>query len=110
MKVREHKVLGPTVDGLSVLAVSSFDQITRLMDEGNKCRTVAATNMNAESSRSHAVFTLQITQTVTDQANTVSIVIFKLSFYSYRNHFYSLEEHISFFDIMFIYSILDMIL
>ncbi len=28
------------------------------MDEGNKARTVAATNMNETSSRSHAVFTL----------------------------------------------------
>uniref|UniRef100_A0A1I7SLJ5 Kinesin motor domain-containing protein n=1 Tax=Bursaphelenchus xylophilus TaxID=6326 RepID=A0A1I7SLJ5_BURXY len=70
LKVREHKVLGPTVDGLCVLAVGSFEQITRLMDEGNKCRTVAATNMNAESSRSHAVFTLQITQTITDVTNS----------------------------------------
>ncbi|VDM97845.1 unnamed protein product [Thelazia callipaeda] len=54
LKVREHKILGPTVDGLSVLAVSSFEQIASLMEEGNKSRTVAATNMNTESSRSHA--------------------------------------------------------
>jgi hypothetical protein len=32
------------------------------MEEGNKSRTVAATNMNAESSRSHAVFTMVVTQ------------------------------------------------
>ena len=31
------------------------------MDEGNKARTVAATNMNETSSRSHAVFTLLLT-------------------------------------------------
>ena len=36
------------------------------MSEGNKSRTVAATKMNAESSRSHAVFTLVVTQTLTD--------------------------------------------
>uniref|UniRef100_A0A7E4ZYZ4 Kinesin motor domain-containing protein n=1 Tax=Panagrellus redivivus TaxID=6233 RepID=A0A7E4ZYZ4_PANRE len=66
LKVREHKSLGPMVDGLSVLAVSSFDQIGRLMDEGNKCRTVAATNMNAESSRSHAVFTIRLTHIMAD--------------------------------------------
>ncbi|CEF68768.1 Kinesin-73 [Strongyloides ratti] len=64
LKVREHKILGPTVDGLSVLAVSSFEQINQLIDEGNKSRTVAATNMNAQSSRSHAVFTIRLTQTV----------------------------------------------
>uniref|UniRef100_A0A0N4Z4F3 Kinesin motor domain-containing protein n=1 Tax=Parastrongyloides trichosuri TaxID=131310 RepID=A0A0N4Z4F3_PARTI len=62
LKVREHKILGPTVDGLSVLAVSSFEQINQLIDEGNKSRTVAATNMNAQSSRSHAVFTIKLTQ------------------------------------------------
>ncbi|KAF8381852.1 klp-4 [Pristionchus pacificus] len=62
LKVREHKVLGPTVDGLSELAVSSFEQIEKLIEEGNRSRTVAATNMNAESSRSHAVFMIKLTQ------------------------------------------------
>ncbi|MCP9263288.1 Kinesin-like protein KIF13B [Dirofilaria immitis] len=69
LKVREHKVLGPMVDGLSVLAVSSFEQITSLMEEGNKSRTVAATNMNTESSRSHAVFNIRLTQALTDTEN-----------------------------------------
>ena len=32
------------------------------MEEGNKSRTVAATNMNESSSRSHAVFTIIFTQ------------------------------------------------
>lgn len=36
------------------------------MSEGNKSRTVAATNMNEESSRSHAVFNIIITQTLYD--------------------------------------------
>uniref|UniRef100_A0A914C1N4 Kinesin motor domain-containing protein n=1 Tax=Acrobeloides nanus TaxID=290746 RepID=A0A914C1N4_9BILA len=72
LKVREHTILGPMVDGLSVLAVSSFEQIARLIDEGNKCRTVAATNMNTESSRSHAVFTIRLTQIVSDLQNDFS--------------------------------------
>ncbi|XP_062841393.1 kinesin-like protein KIF13A isoform X1 [Trichomycterus rosablanca] len=66
LKVREHKVLGPYVDGLSQLAVTSFQDIESLMSEGNKSRTVAATNMNEESSRSHAVFSIIITQTLYD--------------------------------------------
>ncbi|XP_055426693.1 kinesin-like protein KIF13A isoform X3 [Bubalus kerabau] len=66
LKVREHKVLGPYVDGLSQLAVTSFEDIESLMSEGNKSRTVAATNMNEESSRSHAVFNIVITQTLFD--------------------------------------------
>nr|XP_020654244.1 kinesin-like protein KIF13A isoform X3 [Pogona vitticeps] len=66
LKVREHKVLGPYVDGLSQLAVTSFEDIESLMSEGNKSRTVAATNMNEESSRSHAVFNIVVTQTLYD--------------------------------------------
>ncbi|XP_051576127.1 kinesin-like protein KIF13A isoform X2 [Myxocyprinus asiaticus] len=66
LKVREHKVLGPYVDGLSQLAVTSFEDIESLMSEGNKSRTVAATNMNEESSRSHAVFSVIVTQTLYD--------------------------------------------
>ena len=59
---RELPVLGPYVENLEKLAVQTFSDISRLMDEGNKSRTVAATNMNAVSSRSHAVFTLVLTQ------------------------------------------------
>ncbi|XP_018605923.1 kinesin-like protein KIF13A isoform X3 [Scleropages formosus] len=66
LKVREHKVLGPYVDGLSQLAVTNFEDIESLMSEGNKSRTVAATNMNEESSRSHAVFNIIVTQTLYD--------------------------------------------
>ncbi|XP_037945299.1 kinesin-like protein KIF13B isoform X2 [Teleopsis dalmanni] len=72
LKVREHNVLGPYVDGLSQLAVTSYKDIDNLMTEGNKSRTVAATNMNAESSRSHAVFSVVLTQILTDQAAGVS--------------------------------------
>jgi len=42
------------------------------MCEGNKSRTVAATNMNSESSRSHAVFNIILTQTLTDLQTAVS--------------------------------------
>ncbi|XP_076306917.1 kinesin-like protein KIF13A isoform X2 [Tachypleus tridentatus] len=66
LKVREHNILGPYVDGLSTLAVSSYQDISNLMTEGNKSRTVAATNMNSESSRSHAVFNITLTCLLTD--------------------------------------------
>ena len=67
LKVREHPSLGPYVEDLSRLVVTSFDDINHLMDEGNKARTVAATNMNETSSRSHAVFTLFLTQKRLDE-------------------------------------------
>ncbi|XP_026320336.1 kinesin-like protein KIF13B isoform X4 [Hyposmocoma kahamanoa] len=72
LRVREHAVFGPYVDGLSQLAVTSFQDIDNLMTEGNKSRTVAATNMNSESSRSHAVFSVVLTQTLCDAATGVS--------------------------------------
>ena len=62
LKVREHPSTGPYVEDLAKLVVRSFMEIDHLMDEGNKARTVAATNMNETSSRSHAVFTLTLTQ------------------------------------------------
>nr|XP_033778656.1 kinesin-like protein KIF1B isoform X9 [Geotrypetes seraphini] len=62
LRVREHPLLGPYVEDLSKLAVTSYSDIADLMDAGNKARTVAATNMNETSSRSHAVFTIVFTQ------------------------------------------------
>ncbi|CDS10964.1 hypothetical protein LRAMOSA03229 [Lichtheimia ramosa] len=76
LKVREHPSTGPYVEDLSRATVESFNDINNLMDDGNKAsgrkllsfpifthaRTVAATNMNETSSRSHAVFTLFLTQ------------------------------------------------
>ncbi|XP_018415337.1 PREDICTED: kinesin-like protein KIF1C isoform X2 [Nanorana parkeri] len=62
LRVREHPIMGPYVEDLSKLAVTSYDDIADLMDCGNKARTVAATNMNETSSRSHAVFTIVFTQ------------------------------------------------
>uniref|UniRef100_A0A674B2Q0 Kinesin family member 13B n=1 Tax=Salmo trutta TaxID=8032 RepID=A0A674B2Q0_SALTR len=72
LRVREHKVFGPYVDGLSRLAVACYKDIECLMSEGNKSRTVAATNMNEESSRSHAVFNIILTHTVTDLGSGTS--------------------------------------
>ena len=46
LRVREHPSLGPYVEDLSKLMVRSYDEMMTLMDEGNKARTVAATNMN----------------------------------------------------------------
>lgn len=89
LRVREHPALGPYVEDLSKLAVTTYQDIADLIDEGNKARyslrvflafqlevtiefflfrTVAATNMNETSSRSHAVFTIFFTQQRHDAA------------------------------------------
>ncbi|CAL9702878.1 unnamed protein product [Knipowitschia caucasica] len=72
LRVREHPLLGPYVEDLSKLAVTSYTDIADLMDAGNKARTVAATNMNETSSRSHAVFTIVFTQKKHDNESDLS--------------------------------------
>ncbi|XP_078186484.1 kinesin-like protein KIF1B isoform X43 [Callithrix jacchus] len=72
LRVREHPLLGPYVEDLSKLAVTSYTDIADLMDAGNKARTVAATNMNETSSRSHAVFTIVFTQKKHDNETNLS--------------------------------------
>ncbi|NXH15712.1 KIF14 protein, partial [Bucco capensis] len=63
LRVREHPVLGPYVEGLTVNVVSSYSDIQSWLELGNKQRATAATVMNDRSSRSHSVFTLIMTQT-----------------------------------------------
>ncbi|XP_042232054.1 kinesin-like protein unc-104 isoform X1 [Homarus americanus] len=72
LRVREHPLLGPYVEDLAKLAVTTYEDIHNLIDEGNKARTVAATNMNETSSRSHAVFTIVLTQRRNDTTTKLS--------------------------------------
>lgn len=80
LRIREHPSCGPYVEDLSKIAVTSYKEIMQLMDEGNKSRTVASTNMNETSSRSHAVFTLIFTQRtevngqITEKLSKISLV------------------------------------
>ena len=56
------------------------------MIEGNKSRTVAATNMNTESSRSHAVFNIVLSRSEYDKETEVSSMAEpnKLLFFAYK--------------------------
>eukprot|EP01047_Picozoa_sp_COSAG01_P103641 COSAG01_NODE_33076_length_570_cov_1.424628_2_plen_147_part_01 len=60
------------MQGLSELFVSSAEEALNVIEIGDKCRSVAHTQMNAASSRSHSVFMLNITQRQTDGSSTVS--------------------------------------
>lgn len=62
LKVREHASFGVYVQGLSRLVANSYEEVDKLLTLGGRERTVAATKMNAASSRSHAVLTLYLTQ------------------------------------------------
>ncbi|XP_078581839.1 kinesin-like protein KIF28 isoform X1 [Branchiostoma floridae x Branchiostoma japonicum] len=62
LKVRQHPKLGFYADGLKTVAVNSYQDIENRMEEGTKNRTVAATNMNATSSRAHTIVGIKFTQ------------------------------------------------
>lgn len=62
LKVREHPKTGVYVQDLSQHTVVNYDDIDELLNRGNFNRTVASTNMNEASSRSHAIFTLKFCQ------------------------------------------------
>ncbi|NXV04446.1 KIF14 protein, partial [Cettia cetti] len=71
LRVREHPVLGPYVEGLTYGLVSypDFCLLQSWLELGNKQRATAATVMNDKSSRSHSVFTLVMTQTKVEFVN-----------------------------------------
>lgn len=62
LKVRENKLLGPYVEGLTKYPVTSYDEISRKMEEGNDNRTIGSTLMNATSSRAHTIITIEFKQ------------------------------------------------
>ncbi|XP_031758561.1 kinesin-like protein KIF28P [Xenopus tropicalis] len=62
LKVREDQHQGFYVDGLKLVPCESYAQIERLIEQGKKIRTTASTSMNASSSRSHMVITIQFKQ------------------------------------------------
>ncbi|XP_062066818.1 kinesin-like protein KIF28 [Lepus europaeus] len=67
LKVREDQHLGFYVEGLKSVPCESYAQIERLMEQGTKIRTTASTTMNASSSRSHMLITIQFKQVFLDR-------------------------------------------
>eukprot|EP00913_Durusdinium_trenchii_P025016 g23481.t1 len=57
---------GVFVEGLTRSAVSSSEDVLRLVDFGHKIRVVRSTHMNAHSSRSHAIVTLHLQQALNE--------------------------------------------
>ena len=54
--MKERPDVGVYVKDLSVFMVNNADDMDKLMTMGNKNRSIGATQMNAHSSRSHAIF------------------------------------------------------
>ncbi|KAL8655185.1 MAG: hypothetical protein Q9226_003145 [Calogaya cf. arnoldii] len=62
LPVHEEKSRGVYVKGLLEIYVSSIQEVYEVMRRGGLARATAATNMNQESSRSHSIFVITITQ------------------------------------------------
>jgi len=58
--LKEAPGKGVYIKDVKLLPVKSVDELFKILDFGNKNRTVFATAMNATSSRSHAIFTVHI--------------------------------------------------
>ena len=55
--------------------VRAVDDILDVMTVGDCYRTFAATNLNARSSRSHAIFTLNLNQVDGDECGKLVLVV-----------------------------------
>ena len=62
LRIRESKVAGVFVDGLSRHPVGNYEEIEHLMEVGNTNRSIGATQMNATSSRAHTITTIELRQ------------------------------------------------
>ncbi|KAJ5379685.1 Kinesin heavy chain [Penicillium cataractarum] len=62
LPVHEEKSRGVYVKGLLEVYVSSVQEVYEVMRRGGNARAVAATNMNQESSRSHSIFVITVSQ------------------------------------------------
>ena len=55
-------------DGLKEVIVTTYEDISKRMEEGNVNRTIASTNMNATSSRAHTIVGIKFTQKSKNEA------------------------------------------
>lgn len=62
LPIHEDKARGVFVKGLSEEYVSNAAEVHAVMRQGSLSRVVAATNMNQESSRSHSIFSIAVSQ------------------------------------------------
>ncbi len=62
LQIRQDPKNGFYAQGLTKSLVSSYEGIVKLTDEGTANRTIAATNMNATSSRAHTIVTVTLLQ------------------------------------------------
>eukprot|EP01063_Lacrimia_lanifica_P029056 TRINITY_DN4375_c0_g1_i1.p1 TRINITY_DN4375_c0_g1~~TRINITY_DN4375_c0_g1_i1.p1 ORF type:complete len:1100 (+),score=385.46 TRINITY_DN4375_c0_g1_i1:114-3413(+) len=70
VKIRQHPVFGVQVVGLESKELVNAKQGKHEMEHGMSQRALASTNMNATSSRSHAIFQIHVHTSHTDSKST----------------------------------------
>jgi len=60
LDLKEDANKGVYVKDLTIHQVNTLDEMRKIMEIGNQSRTVGATSMNQDSSRSHSIFTLYV--------------------------------------------------
>eukprot|EP00201_Polytomella_parva_P015707 CAMPEP_0175058252 /NCGR_PEP_ID=MMETSP0052_2-20121109/11744_1 /TAXON_ID=51329 ORGANISM="Polytomella parva, Strain SAG 63-3" /NCGR_SAMPLE_ID=MMETSP0052_2 /ASSEMBLY_ACC=CAM_ASM_000194 /LENGTH=731 /DNA_ID=CAMNT_0016323611 /DNA_START=71 /DNA_END=2263 /DNA_ORIENTATION=+ len=60
LELKEHKDSGVYVKGLNIFVVKSVPELKNVLEVGKKNRSVGATQMNQDSSRSHSIFSITI--------------------------------------------------
>ncbi|XP_062822450.1 chromosome-associated kinesin KIF4-like [Anolis carolinensis] len=70
ISIREDPKEGIKIVGLTAHEVTNAQETVSCLEQGNNSRTVAATAINTQSSRSHAIFTICIEQKSKSDMNT----------------------------------------
>ncbi|XP_067935242.1 osmotic avoidance abnormal protein 3-like [Watersipora subatra] len=79
LELKEHPEKGVYVSGLSLHPVHNVVDCEKVMALGWKNRSTGATLMNADSSRSHSIFTIQLEMATVDDAGEEHIKAGKLN-------------------------------
>ncbi|XP_077979218.1 osmotic avoidance abnormal protein 3-like isoform X2 [Glandiceps talaboti] len=79
LELKEHPERGVYVKDLSMHSVHNVHECERIMETGWKNRATGATLMNADSSRSHSIFTIHLEMCETDESGEDHIRAGKLN-------------------------------
>lgn len=78
LEVKERADIGVYVKDLSGYVVNNADDLDNIMKLGNKNRATGATKMNVESSRSHAIFSITVESSESDDKGAEHVKMGKL--------------------------------
>jgi kinesin family protein 18/19 len=79
LELRDDPEKGIVMSGVTEFKAESTEQVMNLLILGNKRRTTEATNANQTSSRSHAVFQINVCKVSKTKSTNVETLIGKLS-------------------------------